>query len=98
MQMRFLLAVGSGCWKNAVSKKESLNPNSRRLTIDLEQAHTAWGPVEVSVADFYERARPLVEETMAAADELLTRIDTASSKRFTSRAVDRIAAGGAGAA
>jgi molecular chaperone DnaK len=53
-------------------KKESLNPNSRRLVIDLEQVNPAWGSTQVPVSDFYKRARPLVDETIAAAEELLS--------------------------
>ena len=56
-------------------KKESLNPNSRRVSIDLEPINTAWGNVVVQVADFYEMAKPLVEETIAAAEDLLTKHD-----------------------
>lgn len=52
-------------------KKESLNPNSRRVTIDLEHANAAWAPVQISVADFYEAASPLVEGTINAAEDLL---------------------------
>jgi molecular chaperone DnaK (HSP70) len=51
-------------------KKESLNPNSRRISIDLEPIHPAWGSVIVQVSDFYEMAKPLVEETIAAAEDL----------------------------
>lgn len=54
-------------------KKESLHPNSRRLVIDLEQANPEWPSVNVTVADFYEAARPLVEETVDTAEELLSR-------------------------
>ncbi len=54
-------------------KKESLNPNSRRVSIDLEPIHPAWGSVVVQVADFYEMAKPLVEETIAAAEDLLAK-------------------------
>jgi molecular chaperone DnaK (HSP70) len=54
-------------------KKESLNPNSRRVAIDLEQVNPAWGSVQVPVAEFYQRARPLVEETINAAEELLSK-------------------------
>ncbi|HMF74523.1 MAG TPA: Hsp70 family protein [Bryobacteraceae bacterium] len=53
-------------------KKETLNPNSRRLTIDLEQVSPDWGSVQIQVAEFYELARPLVEETIAAAEDLLS--------------------------
>jgi len=54
-------------------KKEALNPNSRRVVVDLEHAHPEWGTIQLPVADFYEAARPLVEETIAAAEELLGR-------------------------
>jgi molecular chaperone DnaK (HSP70) len=53
------------------SKKETLNPNSRRLVIDLEQVNPAWSSVQIPVADFYEAARPLVEETLDASEDLL---------------------------
>ena len=52
-------------------KKETLNPNSRRVSIDLEPIHSQWGTVVVQVADFYEMAKTLVEETIAAAEDLL---------------------------
>jgi molecular chaperone DnaK (HSP70) len=53
------------------AKKESLNPNSRRLVIDLEQANAEWGSAVVAVSEFYEQARPLVEETIATAEDLV---------------------------
>ena len=57
------------------TKKESLNPNSRRVTIELEHAHPDWNPVQIPVSEFYDAARPLVEETIAAAEDLLQGID-----------------------
>ncbi|MGC2656587.1 MAG: Hsp70 family protein [Bryobacteraceae bacterium] len=51
-------------------KKESLNPNSRRVVIDLEVANPEWASVQVMVSDFYEHARPLVEETLSVAEDL----------------------------
>jgi molecular chaperone DnaK (HSP70) len=53
------------------TKKESLNPNSRKLVIDFENVNPAWNSATVPVAEFYELARPLVEETLAAAEDLL---------------------------
>ena len=53
------------------SKKETLNPNSRRVVIDFETVNPEWEPVTLAVAEFYEAARPLVEETIAAAEDLL---------------------------
>ena len=55
------------------AKKEALHPNSRRIVIDLEQIHPDWQTVQVPVANFYEAARPLVEETLAATEDLLAR-------------------------
>ncbi len=52
-------------------KKESLHPNSRRVVIELEQVNPGWASVQVPVSEFYERARPLVEETIRAAEDLL---------------------------
>ena len=56
-------------------KKEALNPNSRRITIDLEHAQPGWQPVQISVADFYESARHAVEETIRAAEDLSPQCD-----------------------
>ncbi|MFL6451021.1 MAG: Hsp70 family protein [Bryobacteraceae bacterium] len=58
------------------TKKESLHPNTRRLAIDLESADPNWPSVQVAVSDFYERARPLVEETLAAAEDLLSKVES----------------------
>ncbi len=55
-------------------KKETLHPNSRRLAVDLEHANPNWGTVQVPVSEFYDAARPLVEETIAAAEDLLTNV------------------------
>lgn len=52
-------------------KKEALHPNTRRIVIDLELVHPDWGPVTVPVESFYERCRPLVEETVHAVQDLL---------------------------
>jgi len=46
--------------------KEALNPNSRRAVVELDE-----GPAAVAVADYYERCRPMVEETLNAVDDLL---------------------------
>jgi hypothetical protein len=56
-------------------KKEALNPNTRRITVDLEHAHQDWQPVQVPIADFYEIARPAVEETIRAAEDLSPQCD-----------------------
>lgn len=52
--------------------KEALNPNSRRITLDLERVRTGLGAVTIAVADYYEQCRPLVAETLAATEELIS--------------------------
>jgi hypothetical protein len=41
------------------------------VTIDLEGLEPAWGVAQIPVSEFYEAARPLVEETIVAAEDLL---------------------------
>ncbi len=52
-------------------KKESLHPNTRNLTLDLGRVKSDWQEVSIAVASFYERCRPLVEETLHATNDLL---------------------------
>jgi molecular chaperone DnaK (HSP70) len=52
-------------------KKESLKPNSRKISIDLDTVREGWGAVTVAVTDYYERCRPLLEETLQVVDDLL---------------------------
>src|ERR1700730_11303662 len=52
-------------------KKESLNPNSRRITVDLERVRKNWREISISVDPFYELCRPLVEDSRQVVEELL---------------------------
>ena len=52
-------------------RKESLNPNTRRIVVDLERVREGWGEVSIAVAPYYERCRPLVERTAEVVEELL---------------------------
>ncbi len=52
-------------------RKESLNPNTRRIVVDLERVRESWGEVSIAVAPYYERCRPLVEHTAEALQEML---------------------------
>jgi molecular chaperone DnaK (HSP70) len=47
-------------------KKEGLHPNTRKVVVDLGRVIEGAGEVLVSTADFYERCRPLVEQTIEA--------------------------------
>ncbi len=52
-------------------RKESLNPNTRRIVVDLERVRESWGEVSIAVAPYYERCRPLVERTAQVVEELI---------------------------
>ena len=52
-------------------KKESLNSNSRKITIDLERVRKNWKEVSFSVDAYYERCRPLIEVTRTVVEDLL---------------------------
>jgi len=59
------------------TKKEALNPNSRRLALDLDSVREGWGTATVPVTDYYERCRPLLDETLNVVDELLGHLGAA---------------------
>jgi len=52
-------------------KKESISPNSRKIALDLESVREGWPTVTVPVAEYYERCRPLLAETLNVIDDLL---------------------------
>jgi len=52
-------------------KKEALNPNTRKLTIDLERVRRDWHEVSIASTAFYEKCRPLIESTREVVNELL---------------------------
>jgi molecular chaperone DnaK (HSP70) len=54
-------------------KKESLKPNTKKMHIDLSQLLGEDREVTVMVADFYGRSRPLVEQTVAAVEQIMAR-------------------------
>jgi hypothetical protein len=70
-------AITAGGWFRLLdecrTKKEALNPNSRRVIIELENVNPAWRTVEVPVPAFYAAARPLVDETLSATEDLLAK-------------------------
>lgn len=52
-------------------KKESLNPNSRKVLIELEGVRPEWKEISIPVDTFYERCRPLIEQSRYVAENLL---------------------------
>jgi molecular chaperone DnaK (HSP70) len=47
-------------------QKEALHPNSRRIVVDLDAVREGLGQAAIPVADFYDRCRPLIDETLRA--------------------------------
>jgi molecular chaperone DnaK (HSP70) len=45
-------------------QKEALHPNTRKIVVDLDHAREGWGQVTIPVSAYYERCRPLIEETI----------------------------------
>jgi len=54
--------------------KESINPNTRRITVDLGQISLVGGEVSVPLATFYERCEPLIAQTVAATESALAAV------------------------
>ncbi|HKW92320.1 MAG TPA: Hsp70 family protein [Methylomirabilota bacterium] len=52
-------------------QKEALHPNTRKIVVDLDHCREGWGQVTVPAAAFYERCRPLVEETIRTVARLV---------------------------
>jgi molecular chaperone DnaK (HSP70) len=52
-------------------KKESINPNTRKLVLDLDNIRDGWGTITVPIGEYYERCRPLLEETVHLVEDLL---------------------------
>jgi molecular chaperone DnaK (HSP70) len=54
-------------------KKEALHPNSRKLTLELDNVREGWGSVSIPVSDYYDRCRPLMDETVHVVEDLLAK-------------------------
>ena len=52
-------------------KKESLSPNTRKISIDLERVRPEWEQVTFPADLYYERCRPLIESTREIVEKLL---------------------------
>jgi molecular chaperone DnaK (HSP70) len=52
-------------------KKETLNPNTRKVTIDMDWVRGGWAQVTIPADEFYERCRPMIEATRTVVEELL---------------------------
>ena len=52
-------------------KKESLNPNTRKIAVDLDAVREGLGSVVIPIAEYYERCSAMLEETLRAVDNLI---------------------------
>jgi len=52
-------------------KKEALNPNSRKITVELDNVWEGWGTRVVPVASYYEKCRPMLAETVHVVEDIL---------------------------
>ena len=52
-------------------QKEALHPNTRKIVVDLDHARDGWGQVTIPVSAYYERCRPLIEETIRTVSALV---------------------------
>ena len=57
-------------------KKESLNPNTRRIAVDLDAVREGLGSVVIPIAEYYERCSSMLEETLHAVDDLIAGEDS----------------------
>ncbi|HUS07391.1 MAG TPA: Hsp70 family protein, partial [Bryobacteraceae bacterium] len=53
------------------ASKEALHPNTRRISVDLGAVRENWHDVSIHAADYYDRCRPLVEQTVATVESLI---------------------------
>jgi molecular chaperone DnaK (HSP70) len=52
-------------------KKEAVRPLTRKITLDLDDVREGWGTVSIPVAEYYERCRPFMDETVHLVEDLL---------------------------
>ncbi|MFT3776574.1 MAG: Hsp70 family protein [Minicystis sp.] len=58
--------------------KERLNPNSKRIVVDLESClgdHAPVPEITISVADYYDRCVPLVQKTIEVMEPVMARLE-----------------------
>ncbi len=55
-------------------RKEGLNPNTRKLLVDTSDIASGPEEVVVQIADYYIRCQPLVDQTIACLERVLSRL------------------------
>lgn len=57
-------------------RKESVNPNTRRIVLDLGAVREGWPEVAIVPADYYQKCAPLVDQTVKATKHLIDSHDS----------------------
>src|SRR5262249_14088441 len=52
-------------------QKEALHPNTRKIAVDLDHVREGWGQVTIPAPAYYERCRPLVDDTVRTVSALV---------------------------
>jgi molecular chaperone DnaK (HSP70) len=55
-------------------RKEGLNPNTRKILVDLSGTGADGEEAVVQISDYYERCQPLVDQTIACLERVLARL------------------------
>jgi molecular chaperone DnaK (HSP70) len=82
MPARALYQLGEQCRQ----VKEALNPNTRRISIDLESLLGTAAPVaevSIQVADFYDACSPLIDRTIDTMQPVMARIESEAAPTAT---------------
>jgi molecular chaperone DnaK len=56
-------------------KKEAIHPNTRKIVLDLDNVREGAGSATVPINEYYERCRPLLDETVRLVEDLLVAHD-----------------------
>ncbi len=52
-------------------KKESIHPNTRKISLDLDNVREGLGSSSIAINDYYDRCRPMLDETVHLVEDLL---------------------------
>ena len=52
-------------------KKEALHPNTRKIVLDLDAVREGLGSISIPINDYYDRCRPMLDETVNLVEDLL---------------------------
>ncbi|MGA2600928.1 MAG: Hsp70 family protein [Bryobacteraceae bacterium] len=52
-------------------KKEALHPNTRKIVLDLDAVREGLGTISIPIAEYYDRCRPMLDETVNLVEDML---------------------------